>query len=243
LLKDIKERFQQMFKSSTFDTMKREIRITNDGSPTLYIPELDEHYHSTHGAVQEAKHVFIENGLKLMAKKSHLTILEVGLGCGLNALLTCIEAQNKPATLINYYGVEGFPLSREENKKIDFSEQINDTNYLELYEKIIQSNWNETVQITSNFHLHKIESLLQNFVFSNQSFDIIYYDAFGPRAQAEMWEKSIFEPLFDALNTNGILVTYCAQGQFKRNLRDIGFTVEARPGPPGKREMTVAKKL
>jgi tRNA U34 5-methylaminomethyl-2-thiouridine-forming methyltransferase MnmC len=232
-----------MLKSSTFDNMKREIRITNDGSPTLYIPELDEHYHSTHGAVQEAKHVFIENGLNLLSEKSELSILEVGFGCGLNALLTCFETQNKPSTFIKYYGIEAYPLGIEENKKLDFSEQIIVSNYSELYVNIIEANWNDLVQITSNFQLHKIQSKLQEFDFSSYSFDLIYYDAFGPRAQGEMWEKSIFEPLYEVLSPNGMLVTYCAQGQFKRNLKEIGFNVEARPGPPGKREMTLAKKL
>ena len=232
-----------MLKNSTFDLMKREIRVTNDGSPTLYRPDIDEHYHSTHGAVQEAKHVFIKNGLEYFLHKTDLSILEVGFGCGLNALLTCLEADINPTLSIKYHGLESFPLSMEENKKMDFSKQIIDSNYSRLYSKIIEANWNESIQITSNFQLHKIDSKLQKFNFSNYSFDLIYYDAFGPRAQSEMWEKSIFEPLYNVLSPDGLLVTYCAQGQFKRNLKEIGFTVEAKPGPPGKREMTVAKKL
>lgn len=231
-----------MLKSPTFDRMKREIRKTADGSPTLYLPELDEHYHSTHGAVQEAKHVFIENGLNSFSYKNELAILEVGFGCGLNALLTCLEVQLNDSKNITYVGIESNPLSDEEQKLMNFSEQITDKNYHSLFGEIQSAKWNELTQISANFQLLKIESKIEEFDFSAHTFDLIYYDAFGPRAQIEMWLRPIFEPLYDALNTNGMLVTYCAQGQFKRNLKEIGFIVEAKPGPPGKREMTIAKK-
>jgi tRNA U34 5-methylaminomethyl-2-thiouridine-forming methyltransferase MnmC len=223
--------------------MKREIRITRDGSPTLYLPELDEHYHSMHGAVQEAKHVFIENGLLTRNEKAELKILEVGFGSGLNALLTCIKGQENPSRRISYIGIESNPLNHEEQKMMDFSEQIKHPNLQEFVEKIHTAEWNVLTNITSNFSLLKIEAEIQKFTTEPNAFDIIYYDAFGPRAQGEMWVKPIFEPLYRLLNDNGILVTYCAQGQFKRNLKEIGFIVESRPGPPGKREMTVAKKI
>lgn len=223
--------------------MKREIRITGDGSPTLYFPELDEHYHSTHGAVQEAKHVFIENGLNSFSNKNELAILEIGFGSGLNALLTCLEVQSNESKNIKYVGIESNPLSVEELKLMNFSEQIKDKNYHSLFGEIQSGKWNELIQISTNFELLKIESKLQEFDFSAHTFDLIYYDAFGPRAQSEMWEKSIFQPLYDILSPNGMLVTYCAQGQFKRHLKEIGFNVQTRPGPPGKREMTTAKKL
>jgi tRNA U34 5-methylaminomethyl-2-thiouridine-forming methyltransferase MnmC len=223
--------------------MKREIRITRDGSPTLYLPDLDEHYHSMHGAVQEAKHVFIENGLLTRNEKAELKILEVGFGSGLNALLTCIKGQENPSRSISYIGIESNPLNHEEQKMMDFSEQIKHPNLQEFVEKIHTAEWNVFTNITSNFSLLKIEAEIQKFTTEPNAFDIIYYDAFGPRAQGEMWVKPIFEPLYRLLNDNGILVTYCAQGQFKRNLKEIGFKVESRPGPPGKREMTVAKKI
>ncbi len=223
--------------------MKREIRITRDGSPTLYLPELDEYYHSMHGAVQEAKHVFIENGLLTRNEKAELKILEVGFGSGLNALLTCIKGQENPSRSISYIGIESNPLNHEEQKMMDFSEQIKHPNLQEFVEKIHTAEWNVLTNITSNFSLLKIEAEIQKFTTEPNAFDIIYYDAFGPRAQGEMWDKPIFEPLYRLLNDNGILVTYCAQGQFKRNLKEIGFIVESRPGPPGKREMTVAKKI
>jgi tRNA U34 5-methylaminomethyl-2-thiouridine-forming methyltransferase MnmC len=223
--------------------MKREIRITRDGSPTLYLPELDEHYHSTHGAVQEARHVFIENGLRTFTNKDRITILEVGFGSGLNALLTCLDIQFNPKISIEYVGIESHPLNREELELLDYSAQINDSAYPIIMEKINTTDWDLPVKITPNFNLVKTHSEIQKFAFYSQKFDLIYYDAFGPRAQSEMWEKSIFEPLYASLKENGILVTYCAQGQFKRNLKEIGFSVESRPGPPGKREMTVAKKI
>ncbi|MBM3451806.1 MAG: tRNA (5-methylaminomethyl-2-thiouridine)(34)-methyltransferase MnmD [Bacteroidetes bacterium] len=223
--------------------MKREFRVTKDGSPTFYIPELDEHFHSTHGAVQEAKHVFIQNGLNYLNNKIEINILEIGFGCGLNALLTCLEMESKNSLSVNYLGIESTPLSEDEYLKLDFSKQINADNYFSLYKGITDANWNETTHITPNFKILKIKSKIQDFDLSRHTFDLIYYDAFGPRAQQEMWEKSVFLPLYDALNTNGILVTYCAQGQFKRNLKEIGFFVEAKPGPPGKREMTIARKF
>lgn len=223
--------------------MKREIRITRDGSPTLYLPDLDEHYHSMHGAVQEAKHVFIKNGFLTKNEKEVLKILEVGFGSGLNALLTCIESQENQSRKVSYTGIESNPLNREEQKMMDFSEQIKHPNLQEFVEKIHTAEWNVLTNITSNFSLLKIEAEIQKFTTEPNTFDIIYYDAFGPRAQSEMWDKPIFEPLYRLLKENGILVTYCAQGQFKRNLKEIGFKVESRPGPPGKREMTTAKKI
>jgi tRNA U34 5-methylaminomethyl-2-thiouridine-forming methyltransferase MnmC len=223
--------------------MQKEIRITADGSPTIYLPKIDEHYHSMHGAVQEAKHVFIENGLKNFLNQTEISILEIGYGTGLNALLTCLVVDKNKSVNISYLGIESNPLTIEENLQIDYSKQINDSTCTEIYHKIIESKWNETEKITPNFQLSKSLIKLEDFPLQANNFDLIYYDAFGPRAQSEMWEIERFEPLFQSLKSNGILVTYCAQGKFKRNLKEIGFMVESRPGPPGKREMTVAKKL
>lgn len=223
--------------------MQKEIRITADGSPTIYLPEIDEHYHSMHGAVQEAKHVFIENGLKKYLTQPEISIIEIGYGSGLNCLLTCLEAIKNKALNITYLGIESNPLTIEENLRIDYSKQINDNACNEIYNKIVQSRWNETKNIVTNFQLSKCFIKLEDYPFQAANFDLIYYDAFGPRAQSEMWEIERFEPLFHSLKTNGMLVTYCAQGKFKRNLKEIGFKVESRPGPPGKREMTLAIKF
>ena len=219
--------------------MKRELRLTADGSPTLYVPELDETYHSMHGSVQEARHVFIENGLRFVATESkQVNILEVGFGTGLNALLTALYAKEN-AIRVNYVGLEAFPVEEAIWKEINY---LTDAEARTLYTKIMAHPFGETISIDLNFSLFKEAKLIQDWV-ANGPFDLIYYDAFGPRAQAEMWELPIFEKLYSLLNVGGALVTYCAQGQFKRHLKSLGMRVENLPGPPGKREMTRGTKI
>ena len=219
--------------------MKRELRLTADGSPTLYVPELDETYHSMHGSVQEARHVFIENGLRFVATESkQVNILEVGFGTGLNALLTAQYATEN-AIRVNYVGLEAYPVEEAIWKEINYH---TDAEARSLYTKIMAHPFGETISIDLNFSLSKEAKLIQDWV-ANGTFDLIYYDAFGPRAQAEMWELPIFEKLYSLLNVGGALVTYCAQGQFKRHLKSLGMRVESLPGPPGKREMTRGTKI
>jgi len=219
--------------------MKRELRLTADGSPTLYVPELDETYHSMHGSVQEARHVFIENGLRFVATESkQVNILEVGFGTGLNALLTAQYATEN-AIRVNYVGLEAYPVEEAIWKEINY---LTDAEARTLYTKIMAHPFGETISIELNFSLFKEAKLIQDWV-ANGTFDLIYYDAFGPRAQAEMWELPIFEKLYSLLNVGGALVTYCAQGQFKRHLKSLGMRVESLPGPPGKREMTRGTKI
>lgn len=219
--------------------MKREFRLTADGSPTLYVPELDETYHSMHGSVQEARHVFIENGLRFVATESkQVNILEVGFGTGLNALLTAQYATEN-AIRVNYVGLEAYPVEEAIWKEINYH---TDAEARSLYTKIMAPPFGETISIELNFSLFKEAKLIQDWV-ANETFDLIYYDAFGPRAQAEMWELPIFEKLYSLLNVGGALVTYCAQGQFKRHLKSLGMRVENLPGPPGKREMTRGTKI
>ncbi|MFN5441073.1 MAG: tRNA (5-methylaminomethyl-2-thiouridine)(34)-methyltransferase MnmD [Flavobacteriia bacterium] len=219
--------------------MKRELRLTADGSPTLYVPELDETYHSMHGSVQEARHVFIENGLRFVATKSkQVNILEVGFGTGLNALLTALHAKEN-AIHINYVGLEAYPVEEAIWKEINYH---TDAEARSLYTKRRAHPFGETISIELNFSLFKEAKLIQDWV-ANGPFDLIYYDAFGPRAQAEMWDLPIFEKLYSLLNVGGALVTYCAQGQFKRHLKSLGMRVENLPGPPGKREMTRGTKI
>ncbi|MFN4879378.1 MAG: tRNA (5-methylaminomethyl-2-thiouridine)(34)-methyltransferase MnmD [Flavobacteriia bacterium] len=219
--------------------MKRELRLTADGSPTLYVPELDETYHSMHGSVQEARHVFIENGLRFVATESkQVNILEVGFGTGLNALLTALYAKEN-AIHINYVGLEAYPVEEAIWKEINYH---TDAEARSLYTKIMAPPFGETISIELNFSLFKEAKLIQDWV-ANGPFDLIYYDAFGPRAQAEMWDLPIFEKLYSLLNVGGALVTYCAQGQFKRHLKSLGMRVENLPGPPGKREMTRGTKI
>jgi tRNA U34 5-methylaminomethyl-2-thiouridine-forming methyltransferase MnmC len=219
--------------------MKRELRLTADGSPTLYVPELDETYHSMHGSVQEARHVFIENGLRYVsAELKQVNILEVGFGTGLNALLTAQYAQENTID-VNYVGLEAYPVEEKVWKAIKYE---NDPDSLDFYSRMMSLPFEQTHVCHSHFKLTKAESLVQDWS-SVDNFDLIYYDAFGPRAQAEMWELPIFEKLYALLKTGGALVTYCAQGQFKRHLKSLGMSVEGLPGPPGKREMTRGIKI
>lgn len=226
--------------------MKIEILKTADGSPTLYLPELDETYHSRHGSVQEARHVFIEHGLNFVIREQKneesadttIQLLEVGFGTGLNALLTFQEAIQNPALHIAYTSYETHPIAESIWSQLNY---INEPNASESYATLMQAPWNQNTPLHSNFEILKIDKAIQALEAKEQ-FDLIYFDAFGPRAQAEMWDVSVFKALHRALKPNGVLVTYCAMGQFKRDLKSLGFRVERLPGPPGKREMTRAIK-
>ena len=227
--------------------MKIEILKTADGSPTLYLPELDETYHSRHGSVQEARHVFIQHGLNFVIEEhkkeesgdSTFQLLEVGFGTGLNALLTLQEAIEHAEIKITYTSYETQPVPKEIWAQLNY---IDEPNAAESYVQMMQAPWNEHVALRSNFDILKIDKAVQELDEENH-YDLIYFDAFGPRAQAEMWDVSVFELLHRALKPNGVLVTYCAMGQFKRDLKSLGFVVECLPGPPGKREMTRAVKV
>tara|TARA_B100000809_G_scaffold60809_1_gene57425 strand:- start:5292 stop:5954 length:663 start_codon:yes stop_codon:yes gene_type:complete len=218
---------------------KISFRITEDGSHTLYLEDLDETYHSKHGAIQEALHVFIDAGLKF-CNQTNLNILEIGFGTGLNTFLTLQESNN---TIINYTSLEAFPLSNEIISQLNYKKELSlDTEGIEHFNKLHKVEWGTYQEITPIFNLNKENVELINYK-TTEKFDIIYFDAFGPNVQPEMWGKAIFENMYDILADKGILVTYCAKGSVKRTLKEVGFEVEPLPGPPGKREMTRAKKL
>ncbi|MDG1477518.1 MAG: tRNA (5-methylaminomethyl-2-thiouridine)(34)-methyltransferase MnmD [Vicingaceae bacterium] len=220
---------------------KKELKITADGSHTLFIPELDETYHSTHGAIQEAKHVFINAGLKCCNLET-LSVLEIGFGTGLNAFLTFLESQ-KDRRKLSYTSLEAFPLELDLIKELNYTKQLSlDAQDEQLFNKIHEIEWGNYHEISSRFKLKKLSEKLENFN-PIEKYDLIYFDAFGPRVQPEMWTIPIFEKMYNCLNTNGVLVTYCAKGTVKRGLKEVGFNVESLPGPPGKREMTRAQKL
>lgn len=220
--------------------MKREVIITNDGSSSIFIPELDETYHSSHGAIQEAKHVFIENGIKRI-DLNQFTIFEMGFGTGLNAVLTSMFAlQNKKN--VKYIGLEAFPVSTEMINSLNYVEELGQGIENE-FESIHNASWEDSVVINPCFELNKIELKIQDYTFDSESIDLVYYDAFGPRVQSELWSETVLKKVYDGMKQGAVFVTYCAQGQFKRNLKAVGFKVEGLPGPPGKREMTLATKL
>lgn len=220
--------------------MKREIILTSDGSKSIYLPELDENYHSGHGALQEARHIFIENGLKSVTPNP-LRIFEMGFGTGLNTFLSFIEAFNS-GRQIEYTGIEAYPVESELIRELNYAQLI-DKSLEKYFNELHNSAWDVPVLIHPNFVLTKIQKKIEDFAVTEAKFDLIYFDAFGPRAQAEMWDISILEKMYAILDRKGVLVTYCAKGQFKRDLKALGFIVESLPGPPGKREMTKAVKL
>ena len=216
-----------------------QIRITADGSKTLYLPDIDESYHSKNGAIQESNHVFIINGLNELKNRDSVSIFEMGFGTGLNALLTANWSDCNKLN-IDYTAIEAFPISPNLCMMLDYTSIIKNEKKI-IYEEIINAKWGQRIELTKYFKLKKIELKIEDFS-SEKKFDLIYFDAFGPKVQNEMWEFNVLNKMYDFLKPNGILVTYCAQGQFKRNLKQLGFIVETLPGPPGKREMTRATK-
>jgi tRNA U34 5-methylaminomethyl-2-thiouridine-forming methyltransferase MnmC len=216
--------------------MKRTLIKTADGSYTLYVPELDEHYHSIHGALQEANHVFIQHGLEPIKDRSSIRVLEMGLGTALNAYLSYQWARKNNITLW-YSGVEAYPVEGEIITPCLKEIGVNQVQDLRFFSEFIYG----STQVLDNFTLDPIHAFWADINFK-EAYDVVFYDAFGPRAQSELWTLANFQIAFDALKSGGTLVTYCAKGQVKRDLKSVGFTVESRPGPPGKREMTVALK-
>ncbi len=220
--------------------MQKKIIVTGDKSKTLLIPELNETYHSTKGAIQEAQHVFIKEGLNFTDQKE-INLLEMGFGTGLNALLSLNES-NATSKKIFYTTIEAFPISfelahqMEYIKSLDFKHLNNP--YREMHECQVE-NW---LKISPYFEFYKIELSLCDCNLPISHFDLVFYDAFGPKIQPDLWTTEALEIISKSMKTGGILVTYCAQGQFKRNLKTLGFDVDSIPGPPGKREMTRATK-
>jgi tRNA U34 5-methylaminomethyl-2-thiouridine-forming methyltransferase MnmC len=218
--------------------MQRKIITTSDGSHSIYIPELDEHYHSIHGAIQESKHVFIEAGLKYLPKHhSSISVFEVGFGTGLNALLTYLESERADLE-IRYTSVEAFPVEVATVQELNYPEETGSER--KVFELLHSCEWEIANVISGKFSLHKIKSTLQDVAFGNEQFDLVYFDAFGPPVQPEMWTDEGFQKLYSAMRTGGVLVTYCSKGEVQRAMKRAGFRVEKIPGPPGKREMVRA---
>lgn len=215
--------------------------ITEDGSTSIFIEEFNEHFHSIHGAIQESMHVFINAGLQYKSSgQAELSILEIGFGSGLNALLTCIEAITHGIN-IQYTAVEKYPLDPEYYKKLNYCTLLEQENCTSHYTSIYSFPWEKEYAVAPGFHLLKLECDIQHMEFADQ-FDIIYFDAFAPAAQPELWSTAIFTSMYNALKVGGVLVTYCAKGEVKRTMKQVGFNIEALPGPKGKREMTRAVK-
>ncbi len=220
--------------------MKRSIITTADGSKTIKIEDWNEHYHSKHGAIAEAYHVFIHHGLHYFKEAKELSILEMGFGTGLNAFITFLESV-KNNLQITYTGIEAYPVSTEEASLLEYAKALQADKYKHVFEKLHHVSWETQHQISSSFYLQKHKRLFSDVSY-NQEFTIIYFDAFGARVQPELWTEEIFKTMYQALKPNGVLVTYSAKGSVKRAMQAVGFTVEKLPGPPGKREMLRAIK-
>ena len=213
--------------------------MTADGSSTIHLPEWDEQYHSKHGAIQEAKHVFIKTGLSLFKNKK-INLLEIGFGTGLNSFITFLEAP-KLNLSVNYVGVEAYPVAIEEIKQLNYVSQLNAIKFNAVFSEMHQQEWEFKNEISTSFSLTKRKQFF-NEINDENVFDLIYFDAFGARVQPELWTEDIFKIMYTALKKGGVLVTYSAKGSVRRAMQSVGFTVERLPGPPGKREMLRATK-
>ena len=220
------------------------IFLTEDGSHSIYSEQFGVAYHSTHGAIQETKHVFIDAGLNhFIAQREfkQIKILEIGFGTGLNVFMTFLESHFR-GIQIDFTTTEIYPLSISTAAELNYPQLLNVPHLGNIFNTFHTSNWNEKHRISDNFLFEKRLVDFQNMDFFNE-FDIVYYDAFSPESQPELWDIEMLKRTYNALKEGGILTTYCAKGSFKRALKTVGFQIENIAGPPGKREMTRASKI
>lgn len=222
--------------TTLYNSKEIQIITTQDGSHSLFNPELNETYHSIHGAIQESNHVFIKNGLEFFLANSNdepVNVLEIGFGTGLNVLLT-LQKSTQLKNKINYTTLEAFPLAKDVWSKLNYINSIGLKDYFTL---LHESAWNEWMPITDKFDFLKLKLKLEEVTLEANHYNVIYFDAFAPNKQPELWQPFILKKVTDYLKPNGIFVTYCAKGQLKRDLKDLGLNIETLPGPPGKKEM------
>ncbi|WP_037315409.1 tRNA (5-methylaminomethyl-2-thiouridine)(34)-methyltransferase MnmD [Salegentibacter sp. Hel_I_6] len=223
--------------------MERKIIKTGDGSVTIHLSEWDEQYHSKHGAIQEAQHVFIKMGLENWLANNNqkeLTVLEIGFGTGLNAFIAFLEAK-KLQLKIDYTGVEAYPVSEDEIKELNYTKMLSAEKEVDSFQKMHSIPWNSPHIISENFQLEKQQKRFEEIEDLNK-YDLVFFDAFGARVQPELWTEEIFLKMFSAMKKKAVLVTYSAKGSVRRAIQTAGFIVERLPGPPGKREMLRALK-
>lgn len=215
--------------------MKPKIVDTADGSKTIYLEDLDEQYHSLNGAFTESRHVFLGNGYNYH-KSAMPAVLEIGFGTGLNCLLTAIEAENQKRST-SYFSIEKSPIDKTIIRQLDYGSLIS-ARAKEVYQKIHSCEWGKMKQVSPFFHLLKLKlDLVSDNLKTVPACNVVYFDAFGPDKQPEMWETPVFGKIFEKLLPGGIIVTYSAKGEVRRQLAATGFTMERLPGPPGKKEM------
>lgn len=218
--------------------MKDKIILSQDGSHTVVSSKFNVSYHSKYGAIQETETVFLEAGLHNVQKEK-VSIFEMGFGTGLNAIMTLLNSSDKKIT---YHTIEAYPLPPESYSELNYPQVLDlDENLTDAFYKMHQSSHGEAIDINQNFSFCKFLEKIEDHQFESQ-YDIIYYDAFAPSSQEELWTEELMKKLFKCTAQGGILVTYCAKGSFKRALKSAGYIIEALPGPTGKREMTRARK-
>lgn len=220
----------------------RQIVKTRDNSSTIFVPELNQHYHSIHGAIQESQHVFIDAGFNFKKDSNPLKIFEVGFGTGLNAFMTAENSKLQNRTC-EYWAVEKYPLSEEESSHLNYPKLKGFESENETFKKLHSTSWHELNEINNFFRLKKIQADLKEVELPENYFDVIYYDAFAPSSQADLWTIEVFKKMFDCLKNDGTLVSYCVKGEVRRNMASAGFKVDKIPGPPGKREMARASAI
>lgn len=216
------------------------VTTTLDGSHTLFVPHLNEHYHSTFGALQESRHVFVEMGLipalELTQGKDPVKVFEMGFGTALNALLVCLAARAH-LRKVDYSAIELHPLEREVWEKLNYPEMVGDPDAPRLFRRMHESPWETAVGLDPCFRLEKLRGDVRSVQLPRSGFHLIFFDAFSPLIQPELWTAEIFGKMFSSLHPGGVLVTYSCKGGVRRTLQEAGFSPEKLPGPPGKREM------
>lgn len=220
--------------------MRKEFVITRDGSHTIYLPEMDEHYHSTYGAIQESLHIYIGAGF-MEVRQPQISILEIGFGTGLNAFLTCIQAIQKNIQ-VNYFSLEKYPLGEEEYARLNYVEEGYRA-HEELFTRLHQAKWGSVSEISPGFCLQKFQADVLQFDFNQvPKVDLLYYDAFAPNKQPELWNEALIGQISACVKPGGIVVTYCAKGAVRRAFASAGFDMERLPGPEGKKEIIRGRK-
>ena len=217
--------------------MKLELVNTYDGSNSLKNLIINDSYHSKYGAINESKHIFINNGLKRISKKK-IRVLEIGFGTGLNALLTQLYCDKKKQNII-YHTIDNLPLKKDTYSSLNYCDQLKIDK--DIFLKIHNSLWENEIKLSNFFVLKKINCDFTKKLF-NEKYDLIYFDAFSPSKQPEMWVLDNFKKLYNCLNRNGVLITYSSKGDVKRTIKEVGFNVFSVEGPTGKREITLACK-
>jgi tRNA U34 5-methylaminomethyl-2-thiouridine-forming methyltransferase MnmC len=223
--------------------MKRKIVLTDDGSSSVFSEVVNQHYHSHFGALQESKHIFIEAGLcaSTLSHLERISILEIGFGTGLNALLTYFAAQENHKKIF-YETLELYPLTQQETEQLNYAALLSYSDAKEIFAALHNASWNNKQIISEDFTLHKRQISVLDAHYTSNFFDLVFFDAFSPEAQSELWTKEVFESIYQGMRENSILLTYCTKGSVKNILKEIGFQIEKLPGPVGKREILRGKK-